>query len=58
MAHGLIPCLVIGVFGSHLCGAIDELKQIGEWCRKVNIWFHMDTSYGAMALLGMNCVGV
>jgi len=32
-------------------GSFDPLREIGEFCRKKNIWFHVDGAHGASALL-------
>ncbi len=34
-------------------GIYDPLKEIGEFCRRANIWFHVDGAHGASALLSV-----
>ena len=32
-------------------GSYDNLEKIGEFCRKYNIWFHIDGAHGGAAIL-------
>ncbi|MBO1514358.1 pyridoxal phosphate-dependent decarboxylase family protein [Metabacillus bambusae] len=50
-AEGKIPFCVIANAGTTNSGAIDPLQQIGEFCEKEGLWFHVDGAYGAPALL-------
>ena len=48
---GLAPLLVIGTAGTVAVGAIDPLRQIGAFCRREGLWFHVDGAYGAPAAM-------
>ncbi len=61
---GEIPFCVIGNAGTVNTGAFDPLNDLGEICRKRNLWFHVDGAFGALINLvpdmrylveGMNC---
>lgn len=41
---------VIATGGTTNAGIIDDLQGIGCFCRKENIWFHVDAAYGGGAL--------
>lgn len=49
-AHGLYPLLVCGVFGARTTGAVDPLDEMGELCRRLKLWFHIDASHSGLAL--------
>jgi aromatic-L-amino-acid/L-tryptophan decarboxylase len=48
-AEGLLPFLVIASGGSVSTGAIDPLRELGAFCRKEDLWLHVDGAYGAFA---------
>jgi glutamate/tyrosine decarboxylase-like PLP-dependent enzyme len=48
---GKHPFLVVGTAGTPGAGVIDPLAQIGAFCRKENLWFHVDAAWGGGALL-------
>jgi len=48
---GKRPFLVVGTAGTTGAGVIDPLAQIGEFCRKEDLWFHVDAAWGGGALL-------
>jgi len=51
IAHGLVPCCVIGAFGTTGTMGMDPVKAIGEICQKYNVWYHVDAAYAGTALL-------
>ena len=48
---GFVPCCVVAAIGTTGTVAIDDLKTIGEICRKYNVWLHVDAAYAGTALL-------
>lgn len=50
-AAGLIPFCVVGTAGTVNTGASDDLAAIAAFCRKENLWFHVDGAFGALAYL-------
>jgi aromatic-L-amino-acid decarboxylase len=48
---GLVPAIVVGNAGTVNTGAIDPLQEIGDFCRRESLWFHVDGAYGAIARL-------
>lgn len=46
-AEGKKVLCVVGCACSTAVGAYDDLKGIGEWAQKKNIWFHVDGAHGA-----------
>ena len=49
--HGLRPIAVAASAGTVNSGAIDPLAAISAICRTYDLWFHIDGSYGAPAIL-------
>lgn len=49
--QGFYPLSVVATAGTTVYGAYDDLKNIGQYCRNENIWFHVDGAYGANVLL-------
>ncbi len=47
-AAGLRPACVIATAGTTNTGSIDDLKSIGEVCRREGVWFHIDGCIGAL----------
>lgn len=51
---GRVPLCLIANAGTTNLGTIDPLAELGEICRKHNIWFHVDAAYGGFAALTPN----
>ncbi|MBC8315458.1 MAG: aspartate aminotransferase family protein [Bacteroidales bacterium] len=51
IAAGYIPLCVVSTIGTTSSTAIDPIGEIGEICRKYNLWHHIDASYAGTALL-------
>lgn len=49
LQQGDKPFLVIGTAGDVSTGAVDNLKALGDICKKYNLWFHVDGAYGMPA---------
>jgi len=49
--NGLTPLAVIATLGTTGSTAIDPLKEIGEICRRHDIWLHVDAAFGGTALI-------
>ncbi len=47
----LYPLMVVGTAGTTDLGAIDPLQDIGQVCKKHNLWFHVDAAYGGFFIL-------
>ena len=45
---------VIATFGTTFSGALDPLNEIGNICKKEEIWLHIDASIGGMFLIANN----
>jgi aromatic-L-amino-acid decarboxylase len=48
---GRIPCMVVASGGTTNTGSVDPLREIAEFCRSEEIWFHVDAAYGGFAVL-------
>ncbi|MGC9158094.1 MAG: pyridoxal-dependent decarboxylase, partial [Terracidiphilus sp.] len=47
----LTPFLVVGTAGTVNTGAVDDLSGLADFCRRENLWFHVDGAFGALARL-------
>jgi glutamate/tyrosine decarboxylase-like PLP-dependent enzyme len=50
-AAGARPVCVVGNAGTVNVGAIDDLQELAEICRREGLWFHIDGAFGALAAL-------
>jgi glutamate/tyrosine decarboxylase-like PLP-dependent enzyme len=52
--NGLAPFMVVGTAGATGAGAIDPLPDLAHFCRRENLWFHVDAAWGGGAILSPN----
>jgi len=48
---GFVPACVVATVGTTSSGAIDPLRAVGEICRKLGAWFHVDAAWAGTAAL-------
>lgn len=51
MEAGYTPVVICASAGTANTGAIDALEQMAELCLEYGIWYHIDGSYGAPAVI-------
>lgn len=49
--EGLHPFCLIATAGTTNTGTVDPLVELGDICKKEDIWFHIDGAYGGAAIL-------
>ncbi|XP_076328373.1 aromatic-L-amino-acid decarboxylase-like [Tachypleus tridentatus] len=50
-SEGNIPFLVVGTLGTTSVCAFDNIMELGELCRKEDLWLHIDASYAGAAFI-------
>ena len=51
LKKGYKPCCVVATVGTTGTTAVDPVREIGEICRKNNIWLHIDAAMAGTALI-------
>lgn len=49
--NGCAPFMVIGAAGTTAAGIIDPLPDLASFCRRENLWFHVDAAWGGAAAI-------
>ena len=50
-SNGLIPFFVSATFGTTSCCSFDNIKEIGQFCKREEIYLHVDGAYAGSALI-------
>lgn len=48
---GFIPFMVIATAGTTAAGAIDPLRELGDFCRNAGLWLHVDAAWAGAAIV-------
>jgi L-2,4-diaminobutyrate decarboxylase len=46
LAAGLVPIALIGCAGSTATGSYDDLNALADFCKKHQLWYHVDGAHG------------
>ena len=49
--QGFTPAVVVASIGGTSVGAVDNLVELGELCRKHNVWLHVDAAWAGSAMI-------
>jgi glutamate/tyrosine decarboxylase-like PLP-dependent enzyme len=49
--NGFAPFMVVGAAGTTAAGVIDPLPELGRFCRRTGLWFHVDAAWGGSAII-------
>lgn len=49
--NGFAPFMVVGTAGTTAAGAIDPLSDLARFCRREDLWFHVDAAWGGAAAI-------
>lgn len=49
--NGLAPFMVVATAGTTSAGIIDPLAAVGDYCKRANLWFHVDAAWGGAAII-------
>lgn len=50
-SNGLIPFCVMATFGTTSCCSFDNVKELATFCKKEEIYIHVDAAYAGSALI-------
>jgi aromatic-L-amino-acid decarboxylase len=50
-AAGKIPCMVVATVGTTATGAVDPIREIGDICRRNDVWLHVDAAMSGNAAI-------
>ncbi len=50
-ANGIVPVCVVASLGTTGVGGVDDLRAVGEVCRRHGVWLHVDAAWAGSALV-------